>query len=74
MTFYYKLKDTSTDKSQLYSVEALGKREADEVFIRNFFPMLPDAACMEIESVMSICEELDYELTCIIPTKAISLT
>lgn len=73
MTFYYILNDTNTDNSQLYAVEASHRRDADEIFIRNFFPMLPDADCMEIETVINICRDLDYELTLFDPTKAINL-
>lgn len=70
MIFYYTLKDTNTDESQLYSVEASYRRDADEIFIRNFFPMLPNVDCMDFTAVINICGELDYELTCFDPIRA----
>ena len=73
MIFHYLVTDTNSDETITYSVDACDKRDADEVFIKRFFPLLPDVDAMDITTIINICRDLDYDIKVINPIKTVKL-
>lgn len=73
MTFFYLIKDNNSDDSQLYSVNASCKGDADGIFLKNLFPLLPNSDCIDLDSAIYTLQQLEYDLTCFDTTKAVTL-